>query len=115
MEGPSGPSAVRKVVVVCPTSLVGKNQPLDAVHSNDECYNIHNACAVFVIKGNWENELKKWVGDHCPTFAVHSDPKKRLRQFIQVTTCRDVSPISISLIVINSLTAPRKGHSDRVL
>jgi hypothetical protein len=40
-------------------------------------------CVTFA-SGNWENELKKWVGDHCPTFAVHSDPKKRLRQFIQV-------------------------------
>ena len=48
-------SAVRKAVVVCPTSLVG----------------------------NWENELRKWVGPHCPTFAVKSEPKKCIRNFIQ--------------------------------
>jgi len=37
-------SAVKKIMIVCPTSLVG----------------------------NWENELVKWIGDHCPTFAVKS-------------------------------------------
>lgn len=48
-------SAVRKVVIVCPTSLVG----------------------------NWENELRKWIGPHCPTFAVKSEPKKCIRNFVQ--------------------------------
>jgi hypothetical protein len=48
-------SAVRKIVIVCPTSLVG----------------------------NWENELRKWIGTHCPTFAVKSEPKKCIRNFIQ--------------------------------
>jgi DNA repair and recombination protein RAD54 and RAD54-like protein len=49
-----GKSAVQKAIVVCPTSLVG----------------------------NWENELRKWIGDHCPTFAVKSDPQKMIRNFI---------------------------------
>jgi SNF2 family DNA or RNA helicase len=50
-----GESAVKKVMVVCPTSLVG----------------------------NWDNEIRKWVGDHCPTFAVKSDPKKVIKSFLQ--------------------------------
>jgi DNA repair and recombination RAD54-like protein len=45
-----GQSAVRKVMVVCPTSLVG----------------------------NWENEIRKWVGDGCNTFAVKGDDAKRI-------------------------------------
>ena len=49
-----GKSAVQKAIVVCPTSLVG----------------------------NWENELRKWIGDHCPTFAVKSDPQKMIKNFI---------------------------------
>lgn len=48
-------SAVRKVVVVCPTSLVG----------------------------NWDNEIRKWVGEHCPTFAVKGDPKRVIKTFLQ--------------------------------
>ena len=51
-----GEPAVRKTVIVCPTSLVG----------------------------NWENELRKWVGDHCPTFAVRTEPKKCIKNFVQV-------------------------------
>lgn len=50
-----GTSAVRKVIVVCPTSLVG----------------------------NWDNEIRKWVGEHCPTFAVKTEPKKMIRTFLQ--------------------------------
>ncbi len=50
-----GESAVRKVMVVCPTSLVG----------------------------NWDNEIRKWVGDKCPTFAVKGEPKKMIKTFIQ--------------------------------
>ena len=50
-----GASAVRKVIVVCPTSLVG----------------------------NWDNEIRKWVGEHCPTFAVKTEPKKMIRTFLQ--------------------------------
>lgn len=50
-----GSSAVRKIVVVCPTSLVG----------------------------NWDNEIRKWVGEHCPTFAVKTDPKKMIKTFLQ--------------------------------
>ena len=49
-----GESAVRKVMVVCPTSLVG----------------------------NWDNEIRKWVGDKCPTFAVKSEPKKMIKNFL---------------------------------
>lgn len=49
-----GESAVRKIMVVCPTSLVG----------------------------NWDNEIRKWVGDRCPTFAVKQDPKKIIRNFL---------------------------------
>lgn len=51
----SSSSAVRKVVVVCPTSLVG----------------------------NWDNEIRKWVGEHCPTFAVKTDPKRVIKTFLQ--------------------------------
>ena len=47
-------SAVRKVVVACPTSLVG----------------------------NWDNEIKKWVGEKCNTFPVKSDPKAIIRNFV---------------------------------
>jgi DNA repair and recombination RAD54-like protein len=51
-----GESAVRKVIIVCPTSLVG----------------------------NWDNEIRKWVGeDKCHTFAVKSDPQKIIKQFLQ--------------------------------
>ena len=49
-----GTSAVRKIVVVCPTSLVG----------------------------NWDNEIRKWVGEHCPTFAVKTEPKKMIKTFL---------------------------------
>lgn len=49
-----GASAVRKIVVVCPTSLVG----------------------------NWDNEIRKWVGEHCPTFAVKTEPKKMIKTFL---------------------------------
>lgn len=48
-------SAVKKIMVVCPTSLVG----------------------------NWDNEIRKWVGDKCPTFAVKSEPKKIIKSFLQ--------------------------------
>lgn len=51
-----GQSAVKKVIVACPTSLVG----------------------------NWDNEIRRWVGDSCPTFAVKgTDPKKIIRNYIQ--------------------------------
>eukprot|EP01039_Chlorochromonas_danica_P016889 gene16889-20039_t len=49
-----GEPAVKKVMVVCPTSLVG----------------------------NWDNEIRKWVGDHCPTFAVKQEPKKVIKNFL---------------------------------
>ena len=49
-----GESAVRKAVVVCPTSLVG----------------------------NWDNEIRRWVGESCPTFAVKSEPKKIIKNFV---------------------------------
>ena len=48
------PAAVRKVIVVCPTSLVG----------------------------NWDNEIRKWVGERCPVFAVKSEPKKMIKTFL---------------------------------
>jgi DNA repair and recombination RAD54-like protein len=46
--------AVKKVVVVCPVSLVG----------------------------NWDNEIKRWVGDNCITFPVKQDAKATIRNFI---------------------------------
>jgi DNA repair and recombination RAD54-like protein len=49
-----GQSAVKKAVIVCPTSLVG----------------------------NWDNEIRRWVGEHCPTFAVKAEPKKIIRNFV---------------------------------
>ena len=49
-----GSSAARKVMVVCPTSLVG----------------------------NWENEIRKWVGEGCNTFAVKSEPKRIIENFV---------------------------------
>lgn len=50
-----GEPAVRKVIIACPTSLVG----------------------------NWDNEIRKWVGDHCPTFAVKTEAKKMIKTFLQ--------------------------------
>ncbi len=49
-------SAVSKVVVVCPTSLIG----------------------------NWDNEIRKWVGDRCNTFPVKSEPQKIIKQYLMV-------------------------------
>lgn len=49
-----GEPAVKKVMVVCPTSLVG----------------------------NWDNEIRKWVGERCPTFAVKQEPKKVIKSFL---------------------------------
>ena len=49
-----GESAVRKVMVVCPTSLIG----------------------------NWDNEIRKWVGERCVTFPVQGDPKKVIKNFL---------------------------------
>lgn len=57
ITGKPGDSAVKKVVVVCPTSLVG----------------------------NWDNEIRKWVGDRCHTFAVKSEPQKIIKLFMQVS------------------------------
>lgn len=47
-------SAVKKVIIVCPTSLVG----------------------------NWDNEIRKWVGDSCPTFAAKGDIKTMIRNYL---------------------------------
>jgi len=49
-----GVPAVRKVMVVCPVSLVG----------------------------NWDNEIRKWVGDSCPTFPVGTEANKVIQNFI---------------------------------
>ena len=51
-----GECAVKKVIVACPTSLVG----------------------------NWDNEIKRWVGDKCNTFPVKSEPKRIIKNFLQV-------------------------------
>ena len=50
-----GEAAVRKVVVACPTTLVG----------------------------NWDNEIKRWVGERCTTFPVKAEPKIIIRNFVQ--------------------------------
>jgi len=52
-----GASAVRKVVIACPTSLVG----------------------------NWENEINRWLNGKCIIFAVKSEPKKIIKNFVQHT------------------------------
>ena len=110
VEGPDGPSAVRKVIVVCPTSLVGTCPPLPSADKTC-CLSL---LLTFLYAGNWENELKKWVGDHCPTFAVHSEPKKRLRQFIQVSLRRepwnDVSDSDNSVRTLFSLVLRIPQH-----
>ena len=50
-----GESAVRKVVIACPTSLVG----------------------------NWENEINKWLDGKCTIYAVKTEPKKIIKNFVQ--------------------------------
>jgi len=50
-----GDCAVRKAVVACPTSLVG----------------------------NWDNEIKRWVGEKCITFPVKSEAKTIIRNYLQ--------------------------------
>jgi DNA repair and recombination RAD54-like protein len=53
-----GESAVRKVIIACPTSLVG----------------------------NWDNEIRKWIGiDKCITFPVggKGDTKKTIANFLR--------------------------------
>lgn len=47
---------VKKIIVVCPTSLIG----------------------------NWENELNKWIGEKrlCPLFLVKSEPKKIIKNYL---------------------------------
>lgn len=50
-----GDCAVRKAVVACPTSLVG----------------------------NWDNEIKRWVGEKCITFPVKSEAKIIIRNYLQ--------------------------------
>lgn len=52
----SNESAIRKAIVACPTSLVG----------------------------NWDKEIKRWVGERCETFPVKSEPKKIIKNFLQV-------------------------------
>jgi DNA repair and recombination RAD54-like protein len=49
-----GEPAVRKVVIACPTSLVG----------------------------NWDNEIRKWVGDRCNIFPVKTEPKRIIKNFV---------------------------------
>ena len=49
-----GESACRKVVVACPTSLVG----------------------------NWDNEIRRWIGERCVTFPVKGDSKSTIRSFL---------------------------------
>ena len=49
-----GESAVRKVVITCPTSLVG----------------------------NWENEINRWLDGKCTIYAVKTDPKKVIKNFV---------------------------------
>lgn len=58
MKGGRKESAVQKVMIVCPTSLIG----------------------------NWDNELTKWLGDKkCATFVVKSgqEPKKIIKAYLQ--------------------------------
>jgi DNA repair and recombination RAD54-like protein len=51
----TGQPAVKKIMVVCPTSLVG----------------------------NWDNEIRKWIGDHCPVYAVKTgEPKKMIKNYL---------------------------------
>ena len=34
------------------------------------------------LVGNWDNEIRRWVGESCPTFAVKSEPKKIIKNFV---------------------------------
>ena len=49
-----GEAACRKVIVACPTSLVG----------------------------NWDNEIRRWIGERCVTFPVKGDAKSTIRAFL---------------------------------
>ena len=40
------------------------------------------ACPTSLV-GNWDNEIRRWVGDSCPTFAVKgTEPKKVIKAFV---------------------------------
>ena len=54
---PKNESAIRKVMVVCPTSLVG----------------------------NWDNEINRWLSGKCQTFPVKSEPKVIIKNFLNVS------------------------------
>jgi DNA repair and recombination protein RAD54 and RAD54-like protein len=53
-QGFQGESAIRKVIVACPTSLVG----------------------------NWDREIKFWIDGKCETFPVKSEPKRIIKNFL---------------------------------
>lgn len=40
------------------------------------------ACPTSLV-GNWDNEIRRWVGDGCATFAVKAEPKVTIKQFLQ--------------------------------
>ena len=39
-------------------------------------------CCPTSLVGNWDNEIKKWVGDKCPTFPCKSDAKRVIKDFV---------------------------------
>ena len=44
---------------------------------------------MITIIGNWDNEIRKWVGDKCNVFPVKSDAVKIIKQYLQVSAFID--------------------------
>ena len=39
------------------------------------------ACPTSIV-GNWDNEIKRWIGDKCNTFPVKTEPKRIIQNFL---------------------------------
>ncbi len=58
------------------------------------------------LVGNWDNEIRKWVGDRCPTYPVKTDPKRVVQSFLQVS---HVTPLISRLTPLISRQSTGKG------